>query len=83
MFGLMVSVGFLIPPLTKVSEVESCDQQDLEPVASAVLEWWARNVNKWGDCIYTNHNLYVNTKTWLVSFQLSRTVTHSKLFLSR
>ena len=39
MFGLMVSVGFLIPPLTKVSEVESCDQQDLEPVASTVLEW--------------------------------------------
>ena len=39
MFGLMVSVSFLIPPLTKVSEVESCDQQDLEPVPSAVLEW--------------------------------------------
>ena len=39
MFGIMVSIGFLILPLTKVSEVESCDPQDLEPVASAVLEW--------------------------------------------
>lgn len=39
MFGLMVSVGFLIPPLTKVSEVESCDQQVPGPVPSTVLEW--------------------------------------------
>ena len=39
MFGLMVPVGFLFSPLTKVSEVESCDQQVPGPVASAVLEW--------------------------------------------
>ena len=39
MFGSMVPVSFLIPPLTKVSEVESCEQQVPGPVASAVLEW--------------------------------------------